>query len=210
MKKSIEEYVKTQYTMSYDCVVKGGKLIGDWQNVANHCFTQAVAAEALADLLGLPGYLKTTLARVAACHDWAKRLEKRPHDFSYQERETAMVLFSGLNIDFGLMGALTPSFLPKVLQGKATFLELIQFLLDDMTMGDKIVSLDERIDEVSSRNPNPEPKVQEELGRPYWEVEREIGHEVEFMVYTILKARHVPYTNITQLINDKLNERFPE
>jgi hypothetical protein len=58
-------------------------------------------------------------------------------------------------------------------------------------MGGKLVSFDERIDEVAARNPDPEPEVAKKLGRPYWDVEREVGRRVETMLFAIIRARHV-------------------
>jgi len=206
--EAIERYVERAFPSQYGLVISGGKLIGDWGNVARHCFVQTVAAEEMADLLGLSHQEKLLLASVAACHDWEKRLQRKSTDFTDEEKKDAQVLFQAAHPDAMLMGALTPYFLLKVLAGEASFLQLIQFLIDDMAKGDEFVSFDERIDEVSARNPNPEPEVQEELGRPYWDVEREIGHGVEKMVYAILNARHIPCASIAVAINERLKNRF--
>lgn len=205
----IERYVAENYHREHILVVSGGKLTGDWGNVARHCFLQAVAAEEMADLLGLPPNDKLMLASVAACHDWEKRLQKKPSDFSPADKEFAQRLFKIANPNPVLMGALTPRFLIDVNTGKATFLQLVQFLIDDMAKGDEFVSIDERIDEVSARNPNPEPEVQEELGRHYWNVEREVGHNIEKMVYFIFMARRVPCDkSIEATVNGRLWKRF--
>ncbi len=209
MKASIVEYVKRMYPEQYACVIKGGKLVGGWQNVANHCFVQAVAIEILGEALGLHHPDVWQLARVAACHDWAKRLQKKPDDFTSIEKERAPMLFQQASVYPDLMAALDPAFLLRVYEGKATFLELVQFLVDDMTMGEEIVPLDQRIDEASARNPNPAPEVQKQLGRPFWDAERQVGREVEAVVYALLKVRRQPYESIAKLINGKLNERFP-
>jgi len=145
---------------------------------------------------------------VAACHDWEKRLQKKPADFTADEKADAQALCRLANPDLVLMGALCPRFLLEVVAGRATFLQLIQFLIDDMTMGDKFVSFNERINEVSKRNPNPEPEVQEALGRPYWNVEREVGHDVERVVYAIFKARRIISGDIAGVINRRLESRF--
>lgn len=206
--EAVRQYVEKMYPRQYFSVVDGGKLIGDWGNVAEHCCIQVVAVETLADLLGLPKHDKIALAEVAACHDWSKRLEKRPGDFTDVEVARAYRLFSYAAPDKALIAALGPSFLLRAVSGQATFLEMIQFLVDDMALGGKIVSSDERIDEVSARNPSPSPEVEEKLGRPYWDVEREMAQLAEAVVYSIFMMRRIP-GDIAGAINAQLEKRFP-
>ncbi|MBX4200848.1 hypothetical protein KW786_01835 [Candidatus Parcubacteria bacterium] len=209
MRRSIEQHIQSYYPRQYHCVINGGKLIDDWANVADHCFTQAVAVEVLGEALGLPPDNTTMLTRVAACHDWAKRLERKPEDFSDGEKEEAQKLFQATHTPQLLIEALSPAFLVRATTGKATFLELLQFLLDDMTMGEKIVPVDDRVQEVRARNPNPAPEVEQQLGRPFWDVELEVAHRVESMVQSILGARYIAYDSIAQLINHGIDQRFP-
>ena len=212
-KGKLHNHVAVLYPAQYQLVIAGGKLTGDWGNVAGHCFVQAVASEIIGELLGLDRRSIARLTTTAACHDWKKRLERKPSDFTESEKTEAERLLEIAAPDGELMKALNPWFLPKVINGEATFLQLVQFLIDDMTRNDEFVTFDERVDEASTRNPNPEPEVDKLLGRPYWEAERMIGHRVEAMVCAIFSARcqMIPEPKVlVRYVNAMLNERFPD
>lgn len=199
-----------------------GKLFGDWNNVARHCLIQAAAVEELGELLGFPADVIDQMARVAIMHDARKRIDKwecagkKTNEFTKEEVREFDVLFAEVNPAPDLVSALSSWFLPKVLLGKVSFFQLVQFLVDDMAKGEEIVPFDERIDEVSARNPNPDPEVEKLLGRPYWDVEREIGHRVIAMIAAILKARYVFFDEsnhgkaLADLVNHGILKRIRE
>jgi hypothetical protein len=191
MFEKLQVALTAKYPNEVRLLIEGGKLTGEWANVTRHCLIQAAAAEVMADLLGIDEQAKRKLASVAVAHDWKKRLERQPRDFSPDDRARANSLSKSASLDAVLTSALTPSFLPKALAGEATFLQLVQFYIDDITLNDEIVPLDTRVTEVEGRNPDPDPAVTKVLGRPYWQVERELGHQVERMLFEILRARHV-------------------
>ena len=208
MKKSICLYVQETYHKQYNCLLEG-KLIGDWENAANHCIIQPVAIECLMDAMGFGPVITVELAKVATCHDWNKRLQKKPGDFTATEVLCAQGAFKLAQVNPGLMTATTPLFLIHFRRGFATFAEMIQFFVDDITKGDQIVSFDERIDEVSARNPHPDDEIERQLGRSYWDVEREIGHAIQNMTLSILRDRGFDEP-IHVLLNRLIDERFPE
>lgn len=182
----------TQYEAQTRLTIEGGKLIDrdGWGEVARHCLIQAAAIQTFAPRLGLDQHDTAKMAAVAACHDWAKRLEKKPQDFSEAEKTKAKELFRSARPNEKLMEALEPHFLVRVVKREATFVELVQFYVDDIARGGEIVSLEERLADLELRRPNVAPEVALELGRPYWEAEREIAHRVERMLASILYARH--------------------
>lgn len=202
-------YIAELYPRQYELVINGGKLVDDWANVADHCFAQAVAVEELALALGLSNYDRIFLVKRASCHDWKKRLEKCPQDFTERERMQAAELLKDAVSNHDAFKPNSPEFLLDAVSGKADFLSLIQFLIDDMTMGDKIVPCFVRINEVSQRQPNPAPEVEKQLGMPYWEAERNIARAIEHVVYAILIARRIPCNSIADIINRRLKKRFP-
>ncbi len=211
-KRELFRYVEAKYPHEHRLVIEGGKLTDEWTNVAGHCFIQAVAHEVIGGLLGLDHESVGRLARVAACHDWKKRLEKRPGDFSEADEARAEQYLAAAAPDKGLMNALNPWFLPLVFQGEASFLQLLQFLVDDMAMNGEFVTFDERVEEAEKRNPDPEPEMRKLLGRPYWKAERDVGHSVERMVFAIFAARRVPIATSRELVeyvNNDLTRRFP-
>lgn len=184
-----------------------------WRNSVEHQVTQLTAARALRDLLGLSDEEGTKLEKTAIVHDWGKRMGIDPCAFTDTERERAKILLSKVNPDPDLMNATGPQFLQRVLAGKASFLEFVQFYLDDITKGSEIVSFDERIDEVSARRQDldEDQKMTEALGgRKYWTVEREIGHTVERMIFDRLVERGIKVSSpkeIPSLIRNKMEEQ---
>lgn len=181
-----------RYEAQMRLTIEGGKLVDrdGWGEVARHCLIQAAAIHAFTPHLGLERYDTERMAAVAICHDWAKRLEKQPNDFSEAEKERAKELLRAAKPNRELMDALEPRFLVRVVNSEATMVELIQFYIDDIARGEQIVSLDERLADLEARRPDVAPEVARELGRPYWEAEREIAYRVEKMLAAILHARH--------------------
>ncbi len=200
--EQLYRYVAKRYPSAYRLVIEGGRLTDDWSNVAAHCFLQALAAEVVGEILGFEQGSIDRLARTAACHDWRKRLDRRASDFDEEARKRATQLLATTNLDEELMAALEPSFLILAFEGKASMLQLVQFLVDDMTMNDQFVAFDERVREVQARNPDPDPRVREILGRTsYWDAEREIGHNIERMVFAICAARHLSIATPADLVD---------
>jgi hypothetical protein len=207
----LQNALATKYPSEVRLLLQGGKLTGDWANVARHCLIQAAAAEVMADLLGIDEQAKRRLVSTAAAHDWKKRLERQPEDFSLEERDRATSFLEIANLDAALMAATTPPFLLQADAGRATFLQLLQFYIDDIAQNDEIVPIDTRIDEAERRNPNPDPTISEQLGRPYWEVERQLGHQVERMLFEILRARRVDVqraSDIPALVMAEIRRRW--
>jgi hypothetical protein len=194
---------------------RGERLEGEnkWRNLVEHQVTQLLAARVLEKLLGLSPGDSDKLAKVAIMHDWDKRMEIRPGAFSVEEKEKAKILLSEVNPDPNLIAATHPEFLEKVLAKKVSFLELLQFYLDDITMGSEIVSLEERINEVAARRRdlNENEELTKKLGgRKYFEVERETGHMVENVIYNILIEQGVEISSpeeIPNLIKSRLINR---
>jgi hypothetical protein len=209
--EKLQAVMTERYPVEVQLLLDGGKLVEDWANVARHCLIQAMAAEVIADLLGLDAQIKRRLASVALVHDWRKRLDLRPHDFSEAEIRGVAELEGEVKPDEDLMNATTAGFLVRVLNGEATFLELIQFYLDDITKNDTIVPFEERIADSAARTPVPDADVSSKLPRPFWDVERDVGHQVERMLFAILKARQIEIENppeIPGLILAEISKRI--
>lgn len=175
---------------------RGGKLTkpSGWRNVVEHSLVQVAVAETLAENIRLPIKDAEALAKVAACHDWEKRLNKRPQDFTEEERRTTEEFLRKTNPNRILMDATKMEWLRRaVVEGKASFLEKLQFCIDDIIKGSEIVSLDERIDEAEAREGNlgAGPELEAELGGRYRVKERELGHEIEREIFDILKKRGI-------------------
>jgi len=199
----IRNHIECSYPKEYKLVVEGGKLVGDWSNVARHCFLQAVIAEALSNLLGLTVISRRRLAKTAACHDWDKRLEKNPLDFSLAEMKSARIMERKARINRQLLAACTPPFIPYVLEGRASFLQLVQFYIDDIVLNDEIVPTIVRIEKTQQLNPEPSKKASaalEKFDKKYWETESEICQRVEAMLLSIIRARYIPVNKLDDLL----------
>lgn len=212
-KTAIEQYIKDTYPAQYKLVVEGGKLVDGWSNVAEHCFVQAAVTESLCELLKVDAGTTDRLVRVAACHDWDKRLEKKPNDFSEEEKQLAARLFAEAEVEIALLRATGPMFLLRVKnnENEVDPLELIQFYIDDITLY-QVVLFDERIDDVEARNPRPDcsemtaDELEQGLGCRYWEAEREFGHKVEKAICDVCGMEP---GELVSYLNDKLERRFP-
>lgn len=208
-REAIREYVACNYPFQYHLVVDGGKLVDEWSNVAEHCFLQTVVIEILCGRLYLDALTAYRLAKVAACHDWNKRLEKKPEDFSEKNVASANEMLDMAKVDEKLMRATGPQFLLRVknYRGQVSLTELIQFFIDDI-VDDKVMLFDDRIKEAEKRNPQPGgPELEAQLGRKYWDAEREIGHDVEATV-VFYGAFRAPQ-ELVDYLNAELERRFP-
>lgn len=184
-----------------------------WKNVREHDVIQLFGARVLGNLLGLSDDQQKSLESVALVHDAGKRFNKFPEDFSSDEKEKFKSSYEKVNPDEKLMTATGPDFLEKVLYTEVSMLEFLQFYLDDITRGSEIVSFDERINEVSARRHdlNNDQELTKRLGgRRYWELEREIGHAVEEVIYKRLLEKGIALKSpkdIPDLINCKIKEQ---
>lgn len=154
-----------------------------WNNVAEHGIVQAVAGEVVSGLIGLSEDEKTKIVKVALCHDWDKRLEIKPADFTDEEKAAALKFLETVNPDRTLIATTHPGFHNKILSGEATFLEELTWYLDDIAKGSEIALFEERIAEVESRRPDLDPA--------FWGRERAAGKLFEQELFEILRDRGV-------------------
>ncbi len=170
---------------------RGGKLSpkeGDWNNVINHQLVQAGAGLVVAEALGLPDDQTSILFRTILVHDWDKRLDIKPEDFGPDDIAKAQALFQAANPDMSLIEATHPGFWDKIINGEATFLQKLQFYLDDITKNDEIAALEDRIMEVAARR--------SDLGPDFYQKLKEKGIEIE-------ESGDIP-----NWINSKLREKY--
>lgn len=166
----------------------------DWDNVSAHCIVQCVVARDLGIKLNLSIDDLNKLMQVALVHDWEKRIQSLNNSSSVEIAE-ATQSFNELGIDMNLMSATGIEFIKKFQRGDSiTFLEKLQFYIDDVVQNRTIVLLDTRLDEVSRRKQylNDDMKLTEELGGiPYWEAERNIAHEIEHEIFMKLQSQGI-------------------
>jgi len=147
------KYLYTQATKllpEMRALFKGGKLTKreGWRNVAEHCFAQAVALDILCDALGIEGEEKRVIVSTAAVSDWDKRLEKRPQDFTEEERAEAERLIEIVDPDPELLEATEPEhFVRAYREGEDSipFRERLTHYVDDITKEGEWTSVEDRI-----------------------------------------------------------------
>jgi serine/threonine protein phosphatase PrpC len=173
---------------------RGGKLTSSdgWRNVAEHCLVQVAVARQLGEILNLSERNLSSLEKVAACHDWEKRLNRKSQEFTPEEKARAKEFLSAVNPDENLMTATGVEFIRMALvDGESTFMQRLQFYIDDIVAGTDVVNFDDRIDEVEARRQdlNEDADLTQRLGGKYWDRERELGHIVEREIFGRLPLR---------------------
>jgi hypothetical protein len=199
-----------------------------WRNVEEHMLVAAEAADVLAELLDLPKHERNDLYKAALLHDIGKRKQKGLIDKKGEEGiEEAALWRSSFIRDRGYSEKVIQltkmtghrSLVRLLKNPKAEQLELkedidlatlILHYVDDITMNSRIVTVDERMDALESRQP-PYPeagKGREIFNRTYYQVQRIVAHLIEEKFVARLgieKADEIP-----DLIREKINERIAD
>ena len=191
---------------------KGGKLWKKekWRNVVEHCLVEAAVADGLSEILDLDEHDREELIKASFCHDWDKRMEKRPTDFIEDEKEKALDLLKKVNPDTNLLGATKPEFIEKFLKGETTFLERLQLYIDNITSGSNIMPFRERLAQAVFRNPE---NVKKFGATDYWEKNSEITAKIEEEIFMILKSKNINVNlpeEIPNFIRQKLEETIKD
>jgi hypothetical protein len=157
-----------RYLPELRVLLKGGKLTrrdsegrilpktdrANWFNVTEHCLVQVAASENLASALGLTEDEKQKLCTAAGVHDWDKRLERKPDQFSPADHETVNQLLQNVNPDKLLLSATKADFLERSLvKNDATFLEKLQYYIDLLCDESAIIPFKERLNKARPRYP---------------------------------------------------------
>lgn len=190
-KKDYFENLAFSHLSEMRLLFRGGKLTkrDKWRNIAEHCLVQIAVADSLSDLLGLSSEEKADLIKVAACHDWAKRLEKSPGDFTEEEKTKAKNFLERVDPRQNLMAATEPDFQEKYLKGESSFLERLQSFIDNIVLDSDIVEHNRRIDETEKRDRNlAGASLVVKLGSSFFDGVREFGDKFEQELFTKLSA----------------------
>ncbi|HRH24010.1 MAG TPA: hypothetical protein PK109_00245 [Candidatus Paceibacterota bacterium] len=202
---------------------RGGKLTSEsgWRNVAEHCFASAVAADIFTDALNLTAEEGRALTSTSAVSDWNKRLEKRPGDFSNEDKAIAQELLSQIAPDKKLLAATHPEFFVRAYEDPQNipFLENLMLYIDNTTDESNWVSFRERLPKVMNRWKDLDETYSPRLGGKKF-VEFAIEHDASFQeeLYVRLKAaleakgREAPTSpdDIPAWLNRELDRRVKE
>lgn len=203
-KTKIFRELSSKYPTELKLLIEGGKLRKEdgWGNVVEHSLIQTAAAEVLTDLLGLSIQAKRKIIKVALCHDWNKRMEVNPGDFTKEDKLQAKRLLQEVNPDTILMRAASSEFVEKALIKKRShFLERVQFYLDEICMGSQIANIKERINEVEKRRKalNNDERLTRKLGGKYFNKVRESSSMIEQEIFIEFKKRDIQVATPEQI-----------
>lgn len=196
-KRLFFEAIALRHLPELRILLLGGQLWkrAGWRSVVEHSLIQVAVFEELAKLIDLPETELQQHTRVAAVHDWDKRIEIRPEEFTAEEVERGEMMLAALDVNQFLIAATKPEFLKRALVDRmSTFSERLQFYIDDICTAGDIVPWQERIEDLIRRKPelNDDPKLTRELGGPYWEREKELCALVEAEIHLKLPANFAP------------------
>ncbi len=179
----------TIFRRDVDFIQHRGRLTGEWSNVLDHCITEARAAYALGDFLNLNGQDHVNLTVAALLHDWNKRNEREAANAkgiqAYNEnphQSSDGLWTAGYNARvIELTKSVGHTAILKVTHSTDLSVRAM-FYLDTITHGDKIVSVDERMDQLEAA---PRYKELNESGRSihdgrtYFEMQRALAKKIE-------------------------------
>lgn len=162
----------------------------EWGNVAKHCIDVARGLDALATLLGLPDDGRERIVNVGMLHDWNKRLEKWPGQFTDAEREEAVAYAKGVlkscDPDGHLLNATEPDGLARLETKDATLLEHCVHFIDLSTMPMGIMPTEKRIASLRERRKefDNDPRYPR-----FWDRKEALTEKEEAMFLGLLRAR---------------------
>jgi len=191
---------------------RGGKLWEKegWRKVVEHSLPAAAATEILSDMLELPE--KEELIRTAICHDWDKHLEKKPDDFSEEDRKKALSFLEKIELNSFILSATKTDFPERVLdiykRGEdVPVQQLLMFYIDAITAGGdtsgKIVPFEERLNEVRPRYPH--------LPENYWKNVRTALNLAQDKIYGLLKEKGIKIEkaeDVPALITNSIEAKY--
>lgn len=176
-----------------------------WGNPTEHCLVEAAAAEILAEKLKLTQEEADSLTAAAFIHDWRKKGEieetkgvKDPVliEQSYAKSKTELLAHGIDGEVVALTECVAHTSLPKFatlnqdgsisLKENVGIVEMAMHYVDDITRGDDLVSIDERMDYLdsvaSTRYPYNEAGRAVWGGRTFFQAQREIDHLIEALL----------------------------
>jgi hypothetical protein len=192
---------------------RGGKLWEKegWRNVVEHSLPQGVAAEVLSEMLQLSKDEEEELIKNAICHDWNKRLEKKPEDFTDEDYEKGLDLIKKIDLNPELLRATEPDFPKQILDADRLkkdipIIQLLMFYIDNITNSTgAIVSIEDRLMDAQKRHP--------ELNSEHWDTELTAGNVAQNKIYGLLKEKNISIgkpEDLPELVKNIIEKKYSE
>lgn len=206
---------KTKYKKELNILKKEGKLIGQWSNIFDHCLTEGLLADTFSDLLDLSVDDKENLIKAALLHDWYKRVEREAvsqlgfteYDFKAIASGEKLKKLGYSDRVVELTQSVGHTSLKKVMESNDMIIRVIH-LIDDLTIGDKIVELDERVDNLEQAERYKE--LNEEgrkifFGKTYFQIQRQLGHQI---ISQVCEKTGIAPNKLTSILKEKLSKKY--
>lgn len=210
------EQFKLKYKPEIKTLKDTGRLTGEWSNVFDHCFKEGLLADVLSDLLQLASEDKEDLIKAALLHDWYKRVEREAankegfsqYDLKAVESGDKLKSLGYSDRIVELTQSVGHTSLKKVMESNDLLIRVMH-LIDDITFGNKIVELDERVDGLEQAERYKE--LNEEgkkifAGKTYFQIQRELGHQIISQICAKLEIK--PDKFIPQ-IKSEFRKKYP-
>lgn len=176
-----------------------GRLVDDWTNVYHHCLTEGFAASVLSKALDLSDQDSASLIKAALLHDWYKRNEREAvqrlgsdqYDVKAKESAERLRKLGYPEETVSLTRAVGHTSLVHM-RMQPSFLEQLIHYLDDITFGERIVGIDERINGLETAERYKELNESGKAlfdGKTYFQIQREVGHQIEQLIALRLNTK---------------------
>lgn len=180
-----------------------------WRNVSEHCLVEAVAADCLGEGLNLPKESREKLVTGALLHDFYKRKEielmrtsgKTSMDIvkEAEDKGTEYLNLKGIDPEvIKIINSVGASPVDYFETKEPTMEEKIMHYVDDITDGNDLAYLKDRLDRVAKRYPDVEKSVYERMFKVSEKIEKEIADKLG-----LAEARELPI-----YIKRKIEERI--
>lgn len=204
-----------KYQTELGVLKENGRLVEDWANVFGHCFTEGLTADVFAELLNLPAGERGFLVKAALLHDWYKRNEREAANkegfgqYDAKAKESARLLRSfGYPEEIVELTESVGHTSLQDIQSTENFLKKLMHYIDDIIFGNKVVTLDERVDQLEAAERYKELNESGRgifNGRTYFEVQREVGHKIE---QEIASRLGIEAPRLIPLVQEKLQSDY--
>lgn len=123
MEKRVFWHYAKQHLEEMRLLFRGGRLSkkdGDWNNVIDHCLIQGAEVEALARFFIFTKEEQEKLQKTALVHDWQKRLDSEPDQFTEEQINTAGELLNKVLPDPEILASTEKGFSKTIIDGQAS------------------------------------------------------------------------------------------
>ncbi len=200
-------------------ILKAGGVLGrenaEWRNVSEHCLTESVGADVLAEFLGAD---RTKTVKAALIHDWFKRREVEAmkkfgagtgHKTTSEEDEKLLREYVVDEEVIRIARSNIPARIDPEYLHSRPIEEKIMHLIDIFTSNSDFVSIEKRYELLEKKPLNIEfsESFKGQFGKALFEVQKEIAHAEQ---EDFEKAIGIERGSLVEFIKMKVQERIDQ